>query len=224
MGARLVLNLRSLGGVRANGAPPSTYFIDAVPPGTYEEPGYLPGTSDPDWESNSRPRPHVSYGEVGEVGPRHLESNFPRHPPPKRRKEDPYFYNRQASHLRALPFDRPDVTFKAPSPSTLPPAHIPPSGYSTSAQIEEAVARSRMTPKPGASRRSSVSTRDLGSTKHEVYNLQTWSVVIGSQSSLTRHDLPSSSIPTPHTTSLHAPVSDGIPDPQDQHLSQWRYI
>lgn len=182
MGARMVLNLRQLGGVRANASPPTLYFVQAVPQGSGFLPNYgVDSETKHIWTPEAETPPERMSGEL----PPSQAISLPRLPSPsrpkhqKKPKADPYFYQRQASQLRALRVERSEwnLASRARSPIQTGGAFL------GSSQIEEVAATGGVAPMSGRARShrtGSVASGEFiaepGSSSREFYNLETWSV------------------------------------------------
>ncbi|KAG8928911.1 hypothetical protein FRC01_005193 [Tulasnella sp. 417] len=188
MASRMILNLRSLGGVRNDDTPPTVYFVEAVPSQVCK-----------DGELTFDARCITS--ETREIRFQHPYANFNRIASPSRKDRalpslpdhhsaqyshkkkqtgphnDPYFYNRQANQLRALKVRRPEFNFKV-TPTLPEPAFAHTGSFMGTAEIEETAARVAISPTPGGrrSKRSSLKSSKLGPPTGDTYSMETWSV------------------------------------------------
>ncbi|KIO22740.1 hypothetical protein M407DRAFT_27770 [Tulasnella calospora MUT 4182] len=188
MGARMVLNLRQLGGVRNDDTPPTVYFVEAVPSQVCKN-GEL--TFDARCIT-SEPReirfhhPYDNFDRITSPSRKnhalHSSSDLHSAQYPHKKKQtdpqnDPYFYNRQASQLRALKVRRPDFTFTV-APTVPEQAFAQTGSFMGTAEIEETAAMGAITPTSGGrhSKRSSILSSRLGPPAGEIYSMETWSV------------------------------------------------
>ncbi|KIO32112.1 hypothetical protein M407DRAFT_215933 [Tulasnella calospora MUT 4182] len=229
MASRLILNLRQLGGVRDDDAPPTVYFVEAIPSKVCKNGELAFGarciTSKPREIRFHHPYSNFnriqSLSQTNHVLPSSSDLHSAQYPHKKKQtspQNDPYFYNRQASQLRALKVRRPEFNFTV-TPTLPEPAFAQTGSFMGTAEIKETAAMRAIAPTPGGmhSKRSSIPSSRLGPPAGEIYSMQKWSVTTIPLSQMQTRDVEVRS-----NESSDSAASRREPEPREG--SGWKYV